>query len=44
MLHFLHIREVPFFEETISNGKEILEHIDKDAAQKFLAETPRQAG
>lgn len=35
---FLYIRGVPFFEDTISNGKEILEHIDKDAAQKFLAE------
>lgn len=35
---FLYIRGVPFFEDTISNGKKILEHIDKDAAQKFLAE------
>jgi hypothetical protein len=35
---FLYIRGVPFFEDAISAGKEILENIDKDQAQKFLAE------
>ena len=35
---FLYIRGVPFFEHAMSAGKEILEHIDKDQAQKFLSE------